>query len=284
MTSIPRTRKAASTALPQNLPQMKIKDMVPEERPRERMHTVGARNMTGTELLALVVRSGTKGHSAIQISKELYRFSGNSLARLANMAPRSLMRVDGVGEATAACVLAAFELGRQAMIECAVTQGPVTSGHHIYTYMAPYLAGLDHEECWFVYLGTGMIVTGCEKLSEGSHLSTNLDIKEAVLAALAHKAHRVVLVHNHTSGNVKPSPEDVETTEILAKALKEVGIPLVDHVIFHTARFFSFAADGSTELVTLAYDDGSGPDPEGNIDLSSVKRCSEQRKEVDGES
>ena len=215
--------------------------MLPEERPRERLLAKGPEALAITELLAILIGTGRKDHSALDIAREL---TGDLLkdARLARTQdPRELTRIAGIGPAKAAVILAALELGRR--LAGAETQ-PFHCPEDGAMLVMPRLRYENHEHFLVVLLNSKGKVTGIEPISEGSLNASVVHPREAFAPALLHHAAAILAVHNHPSGDPTPSREDRSLTRTLWDTGKVMGIPLVDHLIIGDGVYYSFKEHG----------------------------------------
>lgn len=223
---------------------MKIMDLSEGERPREKMLAHGAFTLSNGELLAVLLRSGRRGESAVEMAQRLLSKAGGQLSKLFSMNLRELGSLPGIGTGKACSLLAAAELGRRFFSEeSALEKKPVTSARMIYELMLPHLKGAEKEECWVIYLNAAWYLLGKERLTIGTGNSTAFDVREVLKSALERRAYAVVLVHNHPSGNPHASRSDMQITEELRKACDRLGISLVDHVIVSDDCFYSFNED-----------------------------------------
>ena len=221
---------------------MKMKDLAPEERPREKLASRGARALDNRELIAILLRTGTGKRNAVEIAGDLLAATGNSLGGLAESSIEEMTGVTGIGTDKAVTVAAAMELGKRFVYEEDNTRKvPVTEAMQIYRLMLPVLKGLVHEECWVVFLNRANYILGQEMVSSGGMSSTVLDVKMILRRALEKKAHGIILVHNHPSGNPYPGSSDIRQTENLKKAAETFDISLVDHIVIAGNRYYSFA-------------------------------------------
>jgi DNA repair protein RadC len=150
------------------------------------------------------------------------------------------MRQKGVGQARAVAIAAALELGRRYLAEAASRQPTVNGPEDVVDMMLPILKGLDHEECWALYLNRANVVTGKEKLTSGTADCTLIDNKQILRRVLDEQAKAVILVHNHPSGSPLPGESDLKATRSLQLALKAFDISLFDHVIIADGAYYSF--------------------------------------------
>ena len=221
---------------------MKIKDLCAEERPREKMLSRGVGALTGAELLAILIRTGTGGRNAVDVARELLKSCGEKLGDVASLSLQRLCQINGVGPGKAVAIAAAFELGRRAAMEAGAGEcARIDSPAKVYRIMLPVMRDLDHEECWALFLNksNGLIVK--ERLTTGGQDFTLLDKRVTVRRALEHKASAMILVHNHPSGNPFPSVEDINQTKELHRAFSSCGLQLLDHVIVAGSGYYSFA-------------------------------------------
>jgi len=223
---------------------MKIKDISQSERPREKMISKGAAGMSNGELLAIILRSGTREESAIELARRLLETCDNRLVRLFNMTSRQLEAVKGIGPCKSAEVMAAFELGKRFMEESSgAGDCPVVSSRMVYDLLAPRLKGMGHEECSVLFLNGANRMISRERICVGNAGETSIDVPRILRRALDIGAAGAILVHNHPSGNPRPSLADIEMTKTLKTALNTLNLSLLDHVIISDDRFFSFAED-----------------------------------------
>ena len=221
---------------------MRIKELCPEERPREKMRLKGVKALSNAELLAILLGSGTGGKSVVDIAQEVMVSAGGRLALLAAMPLEKLVTVKGIGEARAITIAAALELGRRSFEEMAVIdKKAITSPELVYQLMLPILKNLDHEECWVLLLNRAGFLLSKEMVTSGSMESTLIDTGRILKRAIEKQCSHVILVHNHPSGSPLPGEADIRQTEMLRKALGAVEIRLMDHVVVAEDSFFSFA-------------------------------------------
>ena len=221
-----------------------IREMLPEERPRERLMAHGPEALTITELLAILIGSGRKDHSALDIAREL---TGDLMkdARLARTQDvRELTRIPGIGPAKAAVILAALELGRRLAEAESQPFQTIHCPEDGAMLVMPRLRYESHEHFLVVLLNSKGKVTGIEPVSEGSLNASVVHPREAFAPALLHHAAAILAVHNHPSGDPTPSREDRELTKTLWETGKVMGIPLVDHLIIGDGIYYSFKEHG----------------------------------------
>ena len=223
---------------------MKILDMCPDERPREKMRLRGAKALSNAELLAILLGSGTEGRNVMDVAQELMVSAKGRLSLLGAMPLERLVTHKGVGEARAIGIAAALELGRRAFEEASVIdKRSVTSPQLVYQLMLPTLKNLDHEECWVLFLNKANYIIGREMITSGSMGHTPLDIGRILKKAIEKQCCHLILVHNHPSGSPLPGQADIFQTDLLRKALGAVGITLTDHIIVAEGSFYSFSEE-----------------------------------------
>ena len=227
---------------------MKIKDLFRDERPRERLLNNGAESLSNAELLAVLLRTGTRKMNAVELARNLLEDSDGMIGGIASMSIDRLLKLNGVGPAKAAALAASFELGRRCALESVNTKRkPITSPSSVYRLMIPHMKTLDHEECWVLFLNRSNHLIGREMMSSGGLESTIMDCKSIVRRALEKKASGLILVHNHPSGSPLPGMADIKQTQSLKNALKTCDISLVDHVVVADSSYYSFADEEITE-------------------------------------
>ena len=221
---------------------MRMKELCNDERPREKLLEKGPEALSNAELLAIMLRSGTGKMNAIDLGRELVRCGGGRLNSVAAMPTERLCALDGIGPSKAATIVAAFELGRRAFSETAMADlKTISHPRLVYQLMIPHMKGLDHEECWVLFLNRANRLIGKEMMSSGGLESTVIDCKTIVRRALERKASSAILVHNHPSGSPLPGQADIKQTAMLKKALDTCDISLMDHVIITEDSYYSFA-------------------------------------------
>ncbi len=220
-----------------------IKDWRLEERPREKMLERGAGALTDAELLAILLRTGSAERSALDLGRELLGIAENSLRRLSNLSADSLTGVGGVGPAKAVTLLAAFEAGRRSLLPPESEEVVITDARSVMEIMAPLMSHLDHEECWVLFLNRANRLIARERISLGGTASTTLDVKMILRRAVEKLSGGIILLHNHPSGNARPSKRDIQETGNLKRAAELLEIALLDHIIVAGNRYFSFSEE-----------------------------------------
>ena len=218
-----------------------IKTWNEEERPREKLMLQGAAALSDTELLAILLGSGTQKQTAVDLARNLLAAGEGRLDALARKSARQLTDTPGIGLAKATSILATFELARRLAAELPEDELTIRTSETVARMMAPHLRDLPHEECWVLYLNRGRKLIGKEKVSVGGMGSTIMDIKIIVKKAVDRLASGIILVHNHPSGNPQPGEQDRHQTEAIRQAAAVFDIDVVDHVIIGKKKYFSFS-------------------------------------------
>ena len=220
-----------------------IKTWDEEERPREKLMLKGTAALSNAELLAILLRSGNRETSAVDLARELLASCEGKLSLLAGRNIHQLTAIEGIGTAKAASVVAACELARRLESEMPDDEFTIRSADTVVRMMTPLLGALPHEECWVLYLNRARKYVGREKISAGGQASTVIDIKIIVKKAVERLASAIILVHNHPSGNPVPGDSDRTQTDALRRALAVFDIGLLDHVIIGKKKYFSFSEE-----------------------------------------
>ena len=218
-----------------------IKTWYEEERPREKLMLRGAAALTDTELLAILLGSGTRRQTAVDLARDLLSLGEGRLDALSHLESRQLTSTPGIGLAKATSILATFELARRLAAELPADELTIRTSETVARMMAPHLRNLSHEECWILFLNRGRKLIGKEKVSLGGTVSTVIDIKIIVKKAVDRLASGLILIHNHPSGNPQPGEQDRRQTTALKQAAAVFDIELVDHVIIGKNKYYSFS-------------------------------------------
>lgn len=217
-----------------------------EDRPREKMLSQGRRALSDAELIAILIGSGSKDESAVELSRRILAESDNDLNKLALLSIKDLSsgRFKGIGEAKAISIVAALELGRRRKDSKIADRPQITSSRDVFEIMAPVYADLNHEEFWILLLNTANRVIARHKLSRGGRAGTIVDVKILFEEVLSYRATSIILTHNHPSGNLKPSEQDRSLTKKVVQAGNLLDIKVLDHLIFAETSYFSFTDEG----------------------------------------
>jgi DNA repair protein RadC len=224
-----------------------------EERPRERLLTRGPAALTTAELLAILLRTGAHGQSAVELARRLLEHLGG-LRELDRRSREELQEARGLGLAKIAQLKAAFELGRRLLAEERRVTGRVTSSKEVYDWLRPQLAGLTKEVFKVLLLNGDNEVLESVTASEGSVTESPVYLRELVNLANRHQAAALIVAHNHPSGNPRPSAADKALTEDLVIMGHLLRIRVLDHLIVGDDRYFSFADEGWIDQFAAACD------------------------------
>lgn len=227
-----------------------IKEMPEDERPQEKLIKFGPDYLSNAELLALIIRTGNrKGDSAIDTATKVLRSlrtanDSNGLNSLKNANLSNLMEVDGIGEAKAAMILAAVQLGIRLSVSSNGTKIRVTSPSIAANYVLSEMSVLEQEHFRIMTLNTKKEINFIREISKGTINMTIVHAREVFRAAISDNAHSIILLHNHPTGDPSPSKEDIGLTKNLIEASKIIGIDILDHIIIGDNRYFSFLEEG----------------------------------------
>ena len=212
-----------------------------EDRPREKMLLKGKAALSDAELIAIIIGSGTVNEDAISLAQRILDSVNANLSELGRRSIKDLMKFKGIGEAKAISITAAVELGRRRQFSDVMQKDTVTSSRDVFDMMLPQLIDLPYEEFWILQLNRANHVIGRARISAGGVSGTVVDSKMVFKPAIEVLATSIVLVHNHPSGNLKPSQADIALTRKLKEAGKHLDIAVVDHIIVAYSGFYSFA-------------------------------------------
>ena len=221
-----------------------IKEWSVQDRPREKYARNGAAALTDAELIAILFRTGNASESAVELAKRLLSSSNNSLNELSEKTLRELSENKGIGQAKAMALLTAFEIGRRVRAEKVEQKPQIQNSMDVVNFMQNKITYLNHEEFWVLYLNNANLILKTAQISKGGITSTEVDTRIVMQEAVVQKATQLILCHNHPSGSVRPSRADINLTEKISKAAKIMDIALVDHIIIHREKYYSFAEEG----------------------------------------
>lgn len=223
---------------------LKILSWAEEDRPREKLLLKGRTNLSDAELIAILIGSGSSELSAVELSKKILSSVGNNLNALAKLSVKDLTQFKGIGEAKAIAVVSALEIGRRRNQSAPVERVKITGSKTAYDLIRPDLIDQPIEQFWVLMLARNNTVLHKRCVSTGGVSGTVADPKIIFKKALEDLASGVILIHNHPSGNLKPSQADIKLTNKLSEAGKLLEIPVIDHIIFTEHGYYSFADEG----------------------------------------
>ena len=218
-----------------------IKNWSQDDQPREKLLYKGKAALSDAELVAILIGSGSREESAVDLCKRILSSVDNNLSALGKLSIKQLMEFKGIGEAKAITIAAAMELGRRRRGEEALEKKKITSSVSVFELMQPIVGELQHEEFWIIYLNNSNKVIQKNQLSKGGITGTLVDVRLVLKQALEVGATGLILVHNHPSGTLKPSEADKQLTQKLKLASESLDIKVLDHIIVTEKAYFSFA-------------------------------------------
>lgn len=224
---------------------IKIKDLPTEERPREKLLTLGAKALSNTELLAVLLHSGTKKKSAMDIAQELLvKYKAEGLASIVNLSPQTLTSIEGLGPAKIATLLAAIELGLRLALKPSEHKITIKSPKDVVRYVMPLLRYEPIEHFAILLLDTKNQIIAFPNISTGSLNASIVHPREVFRCAINYATSSMILVHNHPSGDPTPSIEDIKVTKKLVEGSKIMDIEILDHIIIGDNKFTSLKQEG----------------------------------------
>ena len=225
-------------------PKLPISRWANDDRPREKLINSGADRLSDAELLATLIGSGSGKFNAIDLARQILLSVDHDLEKLGALEYQDLIRFPGIGNAKAITLISAMELGRRRNGFVSSMKFKVGGSSHVYKLMRPKLLDKKTEMFWVIYLNRAHTVIKIRQISQGGVSGTLVDPKLIFKHSLELLASSIILVHNHPSGQLKPSEADVNLTKKLIRAGKLLEIPVVDHLIFTNSGYFSFADEG----------------------------------------
>lgn len=223
---------------------LNIKAWAEEDRPREKLLSKGRSALSDAELIAILIGSGNRNETAVELSKKILKSIDNDLNKLGKLSVKELMQFNGIGEAKAISIVAALELGRRRKNTDNQLKKTIKSSKDVFEEVIGVMSDLPHEEFWVLFLDRRNAVIKKSNVSKGGVSGTVADAKIIFKEAMQLLASAVILCHNHPSGNLKPSDADIQLT----KKMKEIGnlvdVPVLDHLIITDKSYFSFGDEG----------------------------------------
>lgn len=223
---------------------LNIKAWSLEDRPREKLLSKGRSALSDAELIAILIGSGNRNETAVELSKKIFKSIDNDLNKLGKLSVKELMQFKGIGEAKAISIVAALELGRRRKNTDNQLKKNIKSSKDVFEEVIGVMSDLPHEEFWVLFLDRRNAVIKKSNISKGGISGTVADAKIIFKEAMQLLASAIILCHNHPSGNLKPSDADIQLT----KKMKEIGnlvdVPVLDHLIITDKSYFSFDDEG----------------------------------------
>lgn len=221
-----------------------IKQWAKDDRPREKLLSTGAENLSNSELLAILIHNGTKQRSAVDLAKEVLRLGKDNLGELGKLSVKELMKIKGIGEAKAITITAALELGRRRQAAASLDKAVIKSSDDIARYLQLKLQDHRREVFAVLFLNRANKINHFEIVSEGGITGTVADPRIILRKALEEDAVNIILCHNHPSGSLKPSKADEQLTAKIKEAASYLDIKVLDHIIVSEEGYYSFADEG----------------------------------------
>lgn len=221
-----------------------IKHWSEDDKPREKLMLKGKVALSDAELLAILIGSGSRNESAVDLCKRILAASENNLNQLGKQNIQQLLQFKGIGEAKAISIIAALELGKRRRLEEAKQLSQIKSSKDVFEHMQPLIGDLPNEEFWVLLLNNSNKIIQKIQLSKGGLTATLVDVRLLFKQALEYFATAIILVHNHPSGQLKPSEADKNITKKISDSGNVLDIKLLDHIIITEHDYFSFTDDG----------------------------------------
>ncbi|WP_339664790.1 RadC family protein [Maribacter arcticus] len=218
-----------------------IKNWSDDDKPREKLVHKGRSVLSDAELIAILIGSGSRAESAVELSKRILASVDNNLNELGRLSIKQLMTFKGIGEAKAVSIAAALEVGRRRRGEDAAKIDKIGSSQDVYHLLQPILGDLEHEEFWILFLNNSNKVLHKAQLSKGGITGTLVDVRLVMKQTLELGAVAIILAHNHPSGTLRPSAADKQITQKIKTASETLDVKVLDHLIITQKSYYSFA-------------------------------------------
>jgi DNA repair protein RadC len=223
---------------------LNIKAWALEDRPREKLAENGASSLSASELIAIIIGSGTKKITAVELAKQILSSINHDLNELGKLNIKEFTKFTGIGKVKAIGIIAALELGRRRLKEPGLQKNQLTSSRDVAEVFQFVLSDKKHEEFWILLLNRANKMISKHVISSGGVAGTVVDIKILFKLAIENLASSVILCHNHPSGNLKPSAADIALTKKIKESGSILDIKVIDHIIIAGLGYFSFADEG----------------------------------------
>lgn len=218
-----------------------IKNWNEDDRPREKLIIKGKIALSDAELVAILIGSGSRDESAVQLSQRILASINNNLKELGRLTLKDLIKFKGIGDAKAISIITALELGRRRALEAALEKPKITNSRSVFDVMQPIIGELEHEEFWIIYLNNANKIQLKTQLSKGGITGTLVDTRLVFKRAIELSSTGIILCHNHPSGTLKPSSSDINITKKIQQGGEVLDVKVLDHLIVTEKDFFSFA-------------------------------------------
>jgi DNA repair protein RadC len=221
-----------------------IKAWAEDDRPREKLQLKGRTALSNAELIAILLGNGTRGSSALDLGKNILHLAGDDLHTLGRCSIEDICKIKGIGQAKAITLIAALELGRRRKIDDKILPAKITSSSNAFEHLQPIMMDLDHEEFWIIFLNNANRIIDKTCISKGGFTGTIVDIRLVFREAVSRKATGILISHNHPSGTLKPSEQDINLTKKIREGGALLDIQLIDHLILAQDKYYSFRDNG----------------------------------------
>tara|TARA_B100000780_G_scaffold224502_1_gene163612 strand:- start:7030 stop:7716 length:687 start_codon:yes stop_codon:yes gene_type:complete len=221
-----------------------IKSWALDDRPREKLVAKGSSSLSAAELIAILIGSGNRQESAVDLSKRILKSVHNNIHELAKLPLVKLTAFKGIGQAKAIAIITALELGKRRQLETFIEYPKISSSKQVFSMMQPLVGTLPHEEFWALYLNNSNKVLSKFQISKGGITATLVDVRLLFKKAIEIGAVAIIICHNHPSGKINPSIEDKNLTKKIKLGGMSLDIKLLDHLIITEKSYFSFADNG----------------------------------------
>ncbi len=222
-----------------------IREWSEEDRPREKLLKKGSAVLSDAELLAILIASGNKNESAVELARRIMGTCHNNINELAQLSVSDLCRkFKGIGEAKALTIIAALELGKRRKTTDVIGRKKISSSSELFELFETHLIDLHHEEFWVALLDGGNKVIETKRSTQGGSRNTVVDVPMILKLALEKKAACIAVAHNHPSGQLQPSREDDRVTQHIKSGCEAIGIRLLDHIVIAHGSYYSYCDEG----------------------------------------
>lgn len=221
-----------------------IKSWAEDDRPREKLLLKGKAALSDAELIAILLGSGSRNETAVELAKRVLTSSGNNLSELGRLDVAALTKFKGIGQAKAISIITAMELGRRRRQSEALSRKKISGSAHAFELFQPLIGDLPHEEFYASYLSNSNKVLTVECISKGGITGTMADLRMIFRRAVNLNATGLIIAHNHPSGSINPSAPDKSLTQKIKEAGNLMDVKLLDHLIVTEHQYYSFADEG----------------------------------------
>lgn len=223
---------------------MSIKFLAEDDRPREKFLLKGKNSLSDSELLAIIMGSGSKDETAVELARKILASVNNNWDQLSLLSLKDLMKFKGVGEVKAISIVTALEIGRRRANQQLPEKRVISSSNDAYLILKNHLSDLRTEEFWAIFLNQSNKVIHLAQMTQGGINQSIVDIRVLFRTALDYYSTGIIIAHNHPSGNLKPSIEDLDITQKIKEAGNMLSIQLLDHLIITQSSYLSFSDEG----------------------------------------